>query len=450
MISSNFKQSSAAQGAKKFQTNKTAKPVAKAVPKAVPKAVSKAVSKAAPAKKFMPSKTGQATSKVTLSTKQKQCLSIRSSDEPHLRCLMKINDDQKYCAIHLSQKNIVDFVQTDDDMLDMDERIMLIPVAVTNPIIKTISLIQGIQPKTQFMPKQMDKKSDGILREQKASTMESLHKENEDDLEIKLLILVNDDEYCEKISELIGPVFNDITLSEDDQDPVTLDPIWTLINGVKTPAAVNKYYLFSYKDAKDKIRCMTVFTLYNMVQNNDYVHPMTMEAIPEADIERAKELVELYTTKIGLFNDNDSDQSPEFKLKNRLTKLFKQFHVHSIYFEESWLVGITDQTKLYKIISETEKLVSNNIKSINPDLHGFKVFQKKQTKSFKSKSKSNSNNDDDSIINLQEYIAEEWEKLVKAANNSQNQIPIWIIASGLSFVVPEIKQKFPNLELMMQ
>ena len=70
-------------------------------------------------------------------------------------------------------------------------------------------------------------------------------------------------------------------------------------------------------------------------------------------------------------------------------------------------------------------------------------------KSKASKAVNNENDEDDSIISLQEYIVTEWEKLIQAADTPQNQIPIWILASGLSFVVPEVKQKFPDLEVML-
>ena len=395
--------------------------------------------------------------KSTSTKNQIKCASIRSCEEPQLRCLLNAKPGEKYCPLHLSQKKIIDYNFVDDDILDRDEK--MIPANTTtviNPIIRKIDLSIVTKPKTAaFATKKESTKSEKILHEQKTSTLENCHKENEDDLEVKLLILVNDEDYADKISKLIGPVFNDITLSEDQQDPVTFDPIWEMNSeGKKVPALVNKYYLFSYKDSKDKIRCLTVFTIYNMVQNNDFMHPFSTEAMPTEDIERAKELIQLYSTKLGLFKEQDSSNiSPEFRIKSRMTKLFKQFHVHSIYFEENWLTSITDKNKLYKIISETEKFVSNNLATINPNLHGFKVFQKKQKKKYVPKyAKSkvpNDDEEDDSIIGLQEYIVGEWEKLIQAADTPQNQIPIWIIASGLSFVVPEIKQKYPDLEIML-
>ncbi|XWV25259.1 hypothetical protein QJ856_gp0512 [Tupanvirus deep ocean] len=383
---------------------------------------------------------------------KKTCAAIRSNDEPQFRCLMKTKNGEKYCPMHLVQKNIIDFNFVEDDILDFDQRILEPSKIITNDVIRILSLDNLNKSKTTNNKIEPKKNTNITMHEQKVSTIENSMKENEDELEIKLLILANDEEYCDVISKLIGPVFDDITLSEDEQDPVTFDEIWTMKDGIKTAASVNKYYLFSYKDSKDKIRCLTIFTIYSMINENNLIHPVTMEEIPEKDVKRAKKLIDLYQTKLGLFKEDDSNLSPEFKLRNRLTKLFKQFHVHSIYLEENWLLNLDDKSKLYKIIKETEKLVSNNIKTINPTLHGFKVFQKKEPVKKYNKGSKLPNpkiDDDDNIFNLQEYIVGEWEKLIQAADTPQNQIPIWILASGLSFVVPEVKQKYPDLEIML-
>ncbi|XWV26519.1 hypothetical protein QJ857_gp0548 [Tupanvirus soda lake] len=380
------------------------------------------------------------------------CASIRSHDEPQFRCLMKTKNGEKYCPMHLAQKNIVDFNFVDDDILEFDQRILEPIKIITNDVIRKISLDNMNKIKKVDSKNDTIKNTNTTMHEQKVSTIENSMKENEDELEIKLLILANDEEYSEVISKLIGPVFDDITVSEDEQDPVTFDEIWTIKDGVKIPASVNKYYLFSYKDSKDKIRCLTIFTMYSMINENNLVHPVTMEEIPNKDVKRAKKLIDLYQTKLGLFKEDDSNLSPEFKLRNRLTKLFKQFHIHSIYLEENWFLNLDDKSKLYKIIKETEKLVSNNIKTINPTLHGFKVFQKREpSKKYGKPSKTLQPkiDDDDSIFKLQEYIVGEWEKLIQAADTPQNQVPIWILALGLSFVVPEVKQKYPDLEIIL-
>lgn len=369
------------------------------------------------------------------------CASIRSPDEPQFRCLMRAKNGEKYCPMHLCQKNIINYKNSDIPDTISDKFIE--SKKIINPIIRKINLDnpQPIQTVADYQKNDIPK-SQTVLHEHKISTITNTYQKNEDELEIKLLILVN--EYSDKLSELIGPVFHDITLSEDAQDPITYDEFWCIQNGKKVPSIVNKYYLFSYKDKSGKIRCLTVFSLYNMMKENRMIHPVTMEVIPRKAVERAKKLIDLYDTKVGLFNKDDSILSPEFKLRNRIAKLFKQFHIHNIYLEENWLLDLNDADNLYKIIKETERLVLNNLNTINPNLHGFAVFQREKPNSKKMAKISK-----DDILELKEYIVEEWEKIIQAADNPQNQIPIWIIASGLSFAVPEVKQKYPNLEIMI-
>lgn len=378
-------------------------------------------------------------------SKNSFCASIKSSQEPHLRCLLKVKGNQKYCPLHMSQKNVVDYSPSknlDDiefaSMLKMEQIRLFKNKVRVNPVIKKISLVH--QDSSEKDNKNIEDKKNEIttLHEQKLSTLTKSHKKNEEDLDVKLLILVNTSEFSERIADLIGPIFKDINVTEDEQDPVTLDQLWKYSNGVRVGALVNKYYLFSYIDSKGKVRCLTIFTLYHMIIHNDYVHPVTKESIPEKDIQRAKELVNLYRTKLGLFKEqDDGNYSLEYRLQNRLNKLFNRFHVYNIYLEDSWLLSISDSDKLFDIIEETRKLVSNNIDTINP------IFKKKRIKYNK-----NSPTYEVNLLKLKEYIVLEWEKLIDAVSSPQNQIPIWIIVSGLSLVVPEVKQKYPNVEIM--
>ena len=372
------------------------------------------------------------------------CGSVRSSEEPHSKCLLRAKKGQRYCPLHLSQKTIIDFA-----MDEGDDEVETIKVVKTHPLTKTICL--DTEPKGVVAPPTSAaciqkkssstdtlSKSNATMVEQKESTVEKFCQENDEELEIKLLILANDEEYIGKIGELIGPVFLDPTLSEDDTDPVTMDPIWVLDGRCRVPASINKYCLFSYLDSKSKIRCFTIFTMYNMIQNNDYVHPRSLEPIPPKDILRAKELVNIYSTKIGLFKKRN-DLSPEFTLRNRIGELFKRFEIHSIYFEDKWLMDIDTMAKLDKIIDETQKFVSGNISSINPTLHKLDLFKR----NYKRKKGTVD------LLASKKYIVDEWEKLINASSSPQNQIPIWILACGLCSVVPEIKVKYPNLEIMI-
>ena len=358
------------------------------------------------------------------------CKSIRSQEEPHLPCLLKVSNGSSFCAIHAQLLENIYFNKEIGCSIETEER----PVTRTiNSIIQNAIIEPAVPTKASVIGQvrcPSPQKSD-ILHEQKQSTVEMSYKENEDDLEIKLLILVN--ECKDQIAELIGPVFNDVCVSEDQSDPITFDPFWEYQDGKKLPMYHNTYYLFSYHDTKNKVRCLTVFTIYNMFKDNTFIHPITQEPISDEAVTRAKTLVDLYSTQINLFKSQNSNMSEEYLLKNRVTKLFQQFHIHNIYLDVAWFTSINDKNNLNKIIKETSNLIKNNAKLINPKKDKIDAFLCKEP---------------NEVTELQNYIVNEWQKLLNAADIPQNQIPIWIIVSGLSFVVPEIKVKFPDLEIL--
>lgn len=404
-----------------------------------------------------------------MSESQITCKAIKSENEHYLQCLFKAKPGNKYCTLHLSYDTVTDYVNKISEIETTNEKKVILP----NPIYSTYNVIGMQQPsvpeiknvataKSTFAPKKMSQSKS--LKEQKSAAVVNSYQTNENSLEVKMLIMLNDDEISEKIINLIGPVFDDITLSEDQEDPITMDKIWEYgKDGMKIPLFANKYHLFSYKDSKSKIRCLTIFTLYDMCQSGDITHPITTEPIPEADIIRAKELIDIYSTKLNLFGSgSDVNMSPEYELKNRINHLFKQFHIHSIFFEESWLTSITSKDQLVKVIHETEQLAKNNMRIIHADLtklnfqNPFVSAPKKSAKKFirsrdiKCKESEDETANPSDILTIKKYIVDMWNELIKVADNPNNQAPIWIIAYGLSFVVPEVKIKFPDLELMLQ
>jgi hypothetical protein len=376
------------------------------------------------------------------------CQATKNLSDTKNQCLFQAETGKKYCGLHLSYENVVDYVNKTPKTLIQDKRNLVDLQEILNPIFVSHTISPQKIPDNRKVVTKKPTKSTPV--EQKTETIINTYQDNENELEVKLLIMINDEEHLEKLSTLIGPVFNDPTISEDQQDPVTMDQIWKIENGIKV-ANANKYYLFSYFDSKSKIRCFSVFSLYEMLQIDDLVHPLTTEPIPPEDIVRARELIDLYDTKLNLFQTrSDLDVSPEHKLKNRINKLFRKFHVHSIYFEESWLLNIADVDKLLKIIKETGGLIKSNLASINRKLKNTNIFTNAPRRPIPPKNKEGVKITTEYIFDLKEYIVDNWEELITVTDNTNNQVPIWIIAHGLSFVVPDVKSKFPNLELMIQ
>src|SRR4051794_24095050 len=71
------------------------------------------------------------------------CQSIRSTNESHLRCLLKVKPGKKYCPLHLTQKHIIDFIQREEEYTqytDFNQEIIEQPI--NSPIYRQISLCQ--------------------------------------------------------------------------------------------------------------------------------------------------------------------------------------------------------------------------------------------------------------------------------------------------------------------
>jgi hypothetical protein len=380
------------------------------------------------------------------------CKSIRSPTESHLQCMFHSDKGSRYCPLHLSYESVTDYenkvreIKTEKNFTEKKANPIYTFYEIPN---KKSDVVVG-ETKTVRVVKGGKR---APMREQKTSNVIASHQDNENILEVKMLIMLNDDEFVESMPQLLGPAFHDITLSEDQDDPVTMDKFWEIINGKKIPLFDNKYYVFSYSDSKGKIRCLTVFTLYDMIESGDYTHPVTTELMSDEDIDRAKKLIDIYSSKLDLFSQTPTENtSPEYALKNRISKLFKQFHVHSIYFEESWLLNVSNMDNLIKIDVATKRLANNNVRSICESRASltFPVCDMKR----KTKTKSNWNEkitySKEEITKMQSYIVDVWEFLISTANNINNQIPIWIIAHGLSGVVPEVMAKYPDLAEMMR
>lgn len=403
---------------------------------------------------------------------QSLCRSTRSPTESYLQCLFTAVPDENYCALHQSYANNTDYINCNNKYLENELRIDTLSVSRTTngvEILKnTITKLEK-EPNPIYYLHELDTviakptnkiytKPTQTLPEQKIKTVSENYQTNELDLEVKLLIMINDITCADILPGLIGPVFDDVTLSEDQGDPVSMDKFWEFEDNVKiSTESINKYYLFSYRDSRRKVRCFTVFTLYDMCISENFVHPITTEPISEEDVTRGKELIKLYSTKLNLFNTHGTiTMGSEYKLKNKVGQLFNQFHAHSIFFDESWLISITEDDKLYTVIRETSRLVESNITHINPKLRSIQdIFKESVPKCVYQKGKGKTNyvevetkEKQEFTHILKEYLLRYWEELFKASSKN-NQYPIWIIGLALSAVNPQVKDKFPGLDSML-
>jgi hypothetical protein len=384
-----------------------------------------------------------------------QCLSVRNQDESQYQCAFYAISGEKYCPVHLAQDYIQDYHPEVE--LDTENKVPPLCKRMVSTIVPDIDITDYFKktdiPKEPIPEKPIAKvaKKQDVLIDQKKSQIESSIRDTNEDLEVKLLILLNTPEINSNLENLIGPVYNNIVISEDQHDPITYDKLWDLApNGTRIPTStINKYYLFSYRDNSGAVRCFTIFTIYQMLrklpQDGILRHPTTMEPISPLDIKRARALIDIYQSNLNLFEEQAMTR--EYALQSRVSNMFKTFYSHSIFVEDKWLLGINDKIKLLKIMSETKNLIQNNYESIinKPNLKCKSVktprvvfFEEIEKKGFSQRS----------ILEMIEYIVSEWEKMLQLANNPQNQIPIWIIIASLAKVEPEIYVKYADLNIM--
>ncbi|RYX78500.1 hypothetical protein EON71_01125, partial [bacterium] len=226
-----------------------------------------------------------------------------------------------YCLLHAGKRQI--------DYVPEHELKNYRPQQKTAKFINALSSITFVLPNFGADKKQTNCNTTNGKKENTASIKQNYNttfENNEADLKIKLLILTNEYKSNNILDNLIGPVFYSITDCEDEMDPVTFDIFWKIIDGVKVDIYKNKYFLFSYYDSTKLLRCLTVFTLFDMYTSNNFIHPTTMEPIPDEDIIRAKFLIKIYSIELNLFSTSINDDSLITQVQLKTTNLFASFN----------------------------------------------------------------------------------------------------------------------------
>lgn len=344
------------------------------------------------------------------------------------RCNFLAIADSDFCLLHIKKANLkksIDVV----DFNDIDK--------VSNK-----KKIENIFHKFDFEKKlnrqkniadSKPKTTDNIIEEEQVDNVIAATNEDNNTLETKLLILSNDDEYADILPTLLGPGFSDITKSDEQFDPVTYDEFWSSDPNnpeIRVPGTHSKYYTFSYLDDNNKIIMFSIYTIYSIITSGKYQHPVTTKNLPEEAIQRATQLIDIYKNKLGLFAEDDNNNTLEFQLKKRINNLFMKFHKYSIYLEDKWLLQISSVSNLEKIAKDTQKLFLHNKGNIQSD----NIFTQKLSAD---------------LLEAKKYIVGQWE-IIDSVFGDNNQLPAWIIAGGMMAEVPEIKEKYPSLDTMIQ
>lgn len=349
-----------------------------------------------------------------------QCKSVYSLTDRHTQCKL-FSENDKYCVLHNNKDIKIDY-KPENELKNY--RISKKPVSYINVL--SPNIINNITMPDSFF------KNKSKVEKINSSYFAKAFETHECDLRIKLIILDKEHKADDTLAHLIGPVFYNILDSVDDIDPVTFDTFWKVVDNKKIDVYKNRYFLFSYFDNSNRLRCLTIFTLYDMYKNNQYIHPITCEELSQDNITRAEKLISIYTNELNLFSlmNIDSDNTPEVNLENKTTSLFSSFNKYNIYFEDNWFLKISSINNLKKILSESIILIKNNL-SDNKEV--IEVVNKKLKL------------DNSDVINTKLEILSLWEDVVNLIDLTKNQLPVWIIGYVLSMFEKDILLKYPTI-----
>jgi hypothetical protein len=349
-----------------------------------------------------------------------RCCSVRYDNDLSRQCLFYAKEGDKYCSLHLLQKNKIDYHNQNNEIIQ------------THSVTKHINLLEKKDIIKDNKVKKSNKPAPFIIRENKT--------ECEKELLIANIILMNEfhhnKEFADKIGKLIGPMFDGMACCEDAFDPITYDSLFIHKNN---PSAEPNFMIFSYENTDGKIRCMNFSTAYDVLHSRKDIR-LTCDLQPKdkETYARLNDLVALYKIIVpNIFTILDHQLHPIFLLYTKLSTLFKKFHMFGIYLEERRFLRIKTKSKLLNLIVYSRSLINN---SNDPKLINLKLFQNVP---IENGGRDNSINN---WMKLKEYIIDQW-ILIASADNYTNQMHIWKIVAGLCHIDKKIKNQFPNLDI---
>ncbi len=178
------------------------------------------------------------------------------------------------------------------------------------------------------------------------------HKAKKVRLFIKDKKVDNEDNNTNQNAKLSGPAFNNICLSHDPIDIVSLEVLWEEENGTRVDKCeFDKALVFSYTDG-ELIRCLNIRTLYSMFKNDLYLDPFTNRPLCSKVIKRAKDKIAYLTNKGVPMEVKDEFQlTKEKELDLRILEVFQKFTQLGFFLENGWLLEL-DVESLQKIYVE--------------------------------------------------------------------------------------------------
>ena len=200
--------------------------------------------------------------------------------------------------------------------------------------------------------------------------------------------------------------------SIEDRDPITFEMFWVEENGKKKIIYNDLLGLKLYKDSKGLVHCFEINTLEYMKHYNINYHPTTKDTLPD-----------------HLFDNIISNIKINQNISHKAINVFNNFTNISIFIDSKYFIKLSN-ISLNKLYYETREFYIHNIGT-----NIINIFNK-----------SIAEYNTMSVLNKQHYILDCYDSLLKPSINTQDMyMTYYIILGGLSIVIPEVKDLYPDI-----
>jgi hypothetical protein len=205
----------------------------------------------------------------------------------------------------------------------------------------------------------------------------------------------------------------------DNKDPISLNDIWIEKDGKKKIVYNNINNLVFYTDSHNNVRCFEKESLSYLLGYGNKNHPITGEPIPESvfiNITPSKVIKETSKT-----------------IEDITLDIFQLFNNQSVFIDHNLFLKLSKDA-LLKLYYETKDFYINNLTTIQRNEISSSAFQLNKDNLIEK----NTNE-------IRKYILDNIKILLECTNDEYKFILLYILVGGLSTVIKEVKEQYPDL-----
>jgi hypothetical protein len=364
-----------------------------------------------------------------------KCMSRKNKNNGlHVQCPnSKKNGD--YCLIHGKSKKIFRIDQPLQGIYDITNQTI---INVKNESINIKNDITGtkkIDNVDDILNKLSNKFDQNIIKKsyEKANNIKPLLCKDIYTIPLKIRESLIKKYGIEYLKKLTGPVYENITKSDDNLDPITQDVFWE--NNKQKIGNIDTLFLFSYLDSQNFIRCFHILSLRDMFDEDIYTHPITGEKINNEIILLAKEKINFMEKNRLIERKNkNNDILNEQKIKFKILDVFQKMSYFNIYMEEDWFIDL-DLNSCHKLYKEMSMIwnENKNLVSVNFDNNSILNVNKNIYHKFNK-------------LEIQNILIDDFNKLITGGLvESDKRFASWLIVHAFTYVSDKVKKAFPDL-----